>query len=377
MSTLGKTNPDEDRAARPLRARRLTPERCAKRSRVNTQRAMALCLSLLLHLAASVSLTGTANAQAEPTPTPTLPAGANLLVWLKASVITGKNDGDTVDTWADSSNNGHDAQATPARAPVYKTNQINGLPGLQFTAASGQCMFIPSLTLPTTMSMFVVLNQTSATANQMLIEHGPNVLFNPGMLFYGRNSPMESTKRGSTSCSVPGVANWLGSGWTVAELVYGVEPTPSPPQHVYKRGTPVTNGPLLNTNVNFITGDLTNQLNIFCRDHASFFTGATLAELIIYNTNLSDTDRQAIENRLEDEYFSANAPTPTPTPIPCAGDCDGIGTVTVNEIITLVNIVLGNLLPSACANGIPNGTQVDISLIIRAVNNALGTCLTG
>jgi hypothetical protein len=57
----------------------------------------------------------------------------------------------------------------------------------------------------------------------------------------------------------------------------------------------------------------------------------------------------------------------------CLGDCDGSGTVTVNEIITMVNIALGSTEPSACPSGIPSGAAVDIALIIQAVNNALTT----
>jgi hypothetical protein len=67
-------------------------------------------------------------------------------------------------------------------------------------------------------------------------------------------------------------------------------------------------------------------------------------------------------------------PTATPPPPSCTGDCDGSGEVTVNEIITLVNIGLGNAQPSACPHGVPSGTEVDIALIIQAVNNALNGC---
>jgi hypothetical protein len=70
--------------------------------------------------------------------------------------------------------------------------------------------------------------------------------------------------------------------------------------------------------------------------------------------------------------------TPTPTPTPpesaCVGDCDGSGEVTVDEVITMVNITLGNTQPSDCPNGIPVDADVDITLIVRAVNNALGVC---
>jgi hypothetical protein len=42
--------------------------------------------------------------------------------------------------------------------------------------------------------------------------------------------------------------------------------------------------------------------------------------------------------------------------------------------LTLVNIALGNADATACPNGIPNGAQVDVALILTAVNNALNGC---
>lgn len=58
----------------------------------------------------------------------------------------------------------------------------------------------------------------------------------------------------------------------------------------------------------------------------------------------------------------------------CVGDCDGSGAVTVNEIVTLVNIDLGTAAASACSHGIPSGVTVDITVIIQAVNVALDGC---
>jgi hypothetical protein len=61
----------------------------------------------------------------------------------------------------------------------------------------------------------------------------------------------------------------------------------------------------------------------------------------------------------------------------CVGDCDGSGAVTVDEIINLVNIALGNAEPSACPNGgSPLGGEVHVAVIIRAVNSALNGCVS-
>lgn len=62
------------------------------------------------------------------------------------------------------------------------------------------------------------------------------------------------------------------------------------------------------------------------------------------------------------------------SPQPCVGDCTGQGVVTVDAILTLVNIVLGSTDPSTCPSGIPAGTTVDVGLIVQAVTNALSGC---
>ncbi|HVO27887.1 MAG TPA: choice-of-anchor Q domain-containing protein, partial [Candidatus Margulisiibacteriota bacterium] len=53
-------------------------------------------------------------------------------------------------------------------------------------------------------------------------------------------------------------------------------------------------------------------------------------------------------------------------PVVCPGDCDASDGVTVDEIITLVNIALGDEQPSACLHGVPEGAAVEIALIIHS-----------
>jgi hypothetical protein len=60
---------------------------------------------------------------------------------------------------------------------------------------------------------------------------------------------------------------------------------------------------------------------------------------------------------------------------PCVGDCSGDGTVAVNELLSMVNVALGNAQVSTCDAGDANGDgQITVAEIVTAVNNALSGC---
>jgi len=59
----------------------------------------------------------------------------------------------------------------------------------------------------------------------------------------------------------------------------------------------------------------------------------------------------------------------------CVGDCNGDGSVTVDEIVTMVNIALGEANVSTCLAGDPSGDgSITVDEILQAVNNALIGC---
>ena len=59
------------------------------------------------------------------------------------------------------------------------------------------------------------------------------------------------------------------------------------------------------------------------------------------------------------------------------GDCGGDGQVTVNELLTVVNIALGSTPVTACNAGDANhDNQITVDEILSAVNNALNRCPT-
>ena len=67
--------------------------------------------------------------------------------------------------------------------------------------------------------------------------------------------------------------------------------------------------------------------------------------------------------------------TSTPTGGPCAGDCDGSGSVAVNELILGVRIALGEEPLSVCpVFDRDEDNSVSVNELIAGVNNALSGC---
>ena len=55
-------------------------------------------------------------------------------------------------------------------------------------------------------------------------------------------------------------------------------------------------------------------------------------------------------------------------------DGDANGQVTIDELLALVNIALGNAAAMTCGAGIDRGVGVDVTWIIQAVDDAMGRC---
>ena len=109
---------------------------------------------------------------------------------------------------------------------------------------------------------------------------------------------------------------------------------------------------------------------------------ASAASNLVPNDDNNDLDAFLACNPFD--AFACAAATPTPTPpqdFPCVGDCNGDGTVTIDDLIKMVNIALG--LRSICgddgvgaclAGDATCDCQITVDEIIRAVNNNLNGC---
>jgi len=117
--------------------------------------------------------------------------------------------------------------------------------------------------------------------------------------------------------------------------------------------------------------------------------GATIT-LGLSEVSVADENRTPLPAVTQDGSVSVALPTPTATAtdtptqpptatatpaVPCTGDCDGGTSVTVDELITMVNIALGNADANTCTAGdADNSGTITIDEIIMAVNMALNGC---
>ncbi len=75
----------------------------------------------------------------------------------------------------------------------------------------------------------------------------------------------------------------------------------------------------------------------------------------------------------------AETPTPTPTSTPpgggCVGDCDGNGTVSIEEIMVGINIAMDEATLASCQSlDVNNDGQVTVNELMQAVNAGLHGC---
>lgn len=110
-------------------------------------------------------------------------------------------------------------------------------------------------------------------------------------------------------------------------------------------------------------------------------SATTTYQVTIADVAPTATDTPEVPTETPMPTATAEPPTPTPTATPgppiggCVGDCDGSGDVTINEIVSGVNIALGNgdlgLCPTLDAN---QDGQVTVNELLQAVNAAVNGC---
>lgn len=98
------------------------------------------------------------------------------------------------------------------------------------------------------------------------------------------------------------------------------------------------------------------------------------ADVVNFLKSLSD-EEFVTNPALSDPFLNEPTPTPTAGPGSCIGDCDGSGSVAVNELVRGVNIALGRDPIGACeALDVDGDGKVTVSELVMSVNAAVHGC---
>jgi hypothetical protein len=154
------------------------------------------------------------------------------------------------------------------------------------------------------------------------------------------------------------------------------------PDLAVKNGTdPGTVSVLLNaSDVTLMTGISATDTTLTVTDAAPFPTSGTIVidqERITYAAKQGNTLTGVIRgvNGTTPAAHAAGAAVTFVAPPACVGDCGGTDSVSVADILTMVNIALGDLPLSGCWAGDADGDgQVTVDEIMSAVSNALVGC---
>ncbi len=206
---------------------------------------------------------------------------AGLVAWYKADVIT-LSDGQSVDLWADSSLTGNNATQSGAARPTFKKNIINSLPVVRFNGTNNY-LSIPGIS--TLQTVFIVMKWNDPTPNYSPIL-GKTVPPPP--------SPANLARFWSDT-NVSGRV--IHQTWSYAGLRDAT---------VYNNGAQFHSSALMRDKINFQIITLIPTYALYFdnigSNYLSYFTSADYAEIIVYSTVLSTTDRQAVEAYLSYKY---------------------------------------------------------------------------
>lgn len=228
----------------------------------------------------------------------TLPVLENLVVWLDAADANtlSFSSGILVSDWVDKSGNNHDAvQATAGDQPDLIADAINGLPVLRFdgatefmeldtvvvTGTSGRSLFCvaSARALNAAADSIVSLNQANGTA--IIYLWTPETAVRIQGVFVVWADSIIDPGTAPFEYWVYNVANATGAdGNTIQGWRNGTEMTPTP-----------TNSGTINTSTTGVTQISRSQ-------NGNFFYEGDIGEIIIYDRDLSVSERQSVVNYL-------------------------------------------------------------------------------
>jgi predicted alpha-1,6-mannanase (GH76 family)/fibronectin type 3 domain-containing protein len=257
-----------------------------------------------------VSAVNSAGESAQSVPVSAGPLA--LAAWFKADAITGLTNGAPVSLWADASGNGYGAmQLLNSNQPVYVTNALNGLPVVRFNSAKSTYLwFYRPVQDDFTMVLVYQSSQGISTGTSF---------WNGAGLVNGEQSgtvndfgtSLNANGRILAGTGNPDTTIYSGTGFNNGQphVVTFKRTRNTGAMVLYVDGTQVAAG---TSGTNSLTAP--NLLVLGGQGVLNNFLTGDIAEVQIYNTPLSDSDRVGVERAIQCKYsLSGGAAPAAPT----------------------------------------------------------------
>ena len=222
-----------------------------------------------------------------PFPT-TLPG---LAIWFDASQIA-LPDGAAVASWPNLASGGAAAAMVGSPAPKVRTNAMEGLPVVRFSANAGRLRMLQGTSgVSSTFTVVYVARMVGPNAQRVI-----GGIYPPWNIMYGFWQGAQDVAYDGGGFMTPNTT----TPWTTAWKLYSADAIPGTSRLF-------SNGVLLGTgNSQGFGGSF--AISGFDATATSETSDCEVAEVIVYDRKLSDADRQAIESYLRAKWF----PPPLP-----------------------------------------------------------------
>lgn len=213
---------------------------------------------------------------------------ANIRLWLKADAITGLNDNDNISTWEDSSANGYDVtQGTGTKQPTYQTNELNSLPVVRFDGGDTLTNMTSIMSADPSFTVFAVAKSSDwdAATNDVL-----NIGDDFTQAFILRTQSSNTMKVWQPNTNNLTTGTITDSNWYYFSYTYNASTNAA---ELFLDG--------VSADTATISGIDPDKTYIGSFIDSFYFTG-DIAEVIVYEQELSDTDRESVENYLATKY---------------------------------------------------------------------------
>jgi hypothetical protein len=292
-----------------------------------------------INMVANIVSSSTTITTTSVTFAPTSVTGCSL--WLDAAdtaTIT-YSSGSNVSQWSDKSGLGNNAtQSTSTYQPISGSVSTNGKNVLNFT---GKSMIYPTIN-NTTITVFCIYN------NKTFVPYGTPVNVGPFAFFYA--APNSKVGIGRLAVTDEVLASWSSAGLTTSQyVIYGgtVSVSGNTTSFLYFNGTQVAT-----VSVNSSGGISAYSVG----DSINNITSGNIAEVLIYNSVLSTTDRQKVEGYLAWKW---GLQTSLPGAHPYYGAAPSGGTSTVTTT-TSKNILSNPSRPLVISTLAPFPTNIQL-----------------